>query len=71
MNTINASNRREQLTKGMAMLETLAFCREQANRPELGRASEKAVVDAMLVDLAMCTRLDELNTSRRSVKGLV
>jgi len=51
----------------MAVLETLGYCRKQTNRLDLGRSVEKEVVDAMLNDLATCTRLREINEKFKPV----
>ena len=65
---VTTQNRKELLLRGAVALETLAFCREQTSHPRLGFLVEKAIVDTMLDDLAMCTRLDEIDEGVASAR---
>jgi hypothetical protein len=67
-NPLDTSNRgtphHEKLIRGMVVLETLAYCREEARQPNLGILAEGRIVRDEMDDLERQTRLDEI------IKGL-
>ena len=50
-----------RLQRGMAVLETLKFCRDAANNQTLGAAAESEIVTRELADIAICTQMAEID----------
>ena len=59
---------RDRLQRGMAILETLDYCRSVTGKPGLGAAVEKCVVDRELADVALCTEMDSVDQQVKALK---
>jgi hypothetical protein len=59
--TLHPKVRTELLEKGLVMLETFSYCREQYHRADIGLSVEQNLVREMLNDIALATALEELD----------
>ena len=57
----------DRLQRGMAVLETLDYCRQITGTQSLGTAVENAVLDAELSDIAICTEIDLVDERIREI----
>ena len=69
-NLMDTKTRDRLLERGMAILETLKYCREQSDRPLLGSTLENELVAPMLLDLALATSLAEIDEDLDKIKGV-
>ena len=60
-------NAKDRLLRGMAVLETLKYCRGVTGEPALGEKIERCIVDTELKDLLICTRIDETDECLRAI----
>ena len=58
---------RDRLQRGMAVLETLDYCRQITGDPQLGSPVERCVLDKELMDTAVCTAIDTIDEQIRTI----
>ena len=63
---------KDRLQRGLAILETLDYCRNVTGKASLGASIENCVVDRELMDVAVCTEMDgidqQVNVLRRGIE---